>query len=337
MGAARSAAAGLLGLAVGALGAAAGLPLLALLGGLVGVLGFGELLVHGLELFSSSVGLSGYASSVLVNGLAVAPELVLGYMLGARGVAAGQQWLVELAVLSNMVSAAANLAVLGLVVLSAGRGVVLPRESLEVEAPLLRATVAALGLLAFYAVLEACYAGGSAPRSPVEAAATMLAFYAAYLYLVVARGRGRGRGGISWAAWLAAGLAGLVASAELMSRGVEEAVAGMGLGAAGLLVGLVGTAPEAAVNMLAARRGSTTEAVAGLVAATSAAVLLVFSVLSVALPLPLDKYIAYMLAVLAAGLWLVNRGAETGGVIDEAEALLVTLLAGGALLMLLEV
>ncbi len=337
MGAARSAALGLLGLVAGAAGAAAGSPLLALLGGLAGVLGFGELLVHGLELFSASVGLSGYASSVLVNGLAVAPELVLGYMLGSRGVASGEQWLVELAVLSTMVSAAANLAVLGLVALTAGRGVRLPGESLAVEAPLLRAAVAALALLAFYAVLEAAYSGGAAPRSPVEAAATMLAFYAAYLYLVAARGRRGGRGGLSWIAWLAAGLGGLVASAELMSRGVEAAVAGMGLGAAGLLVGLVGTAPEAAVNVLAARRGSAAEAIAGLVAATSAAVLLVFSVLSVALPLPLDKYIAYMLAVLAAGLWLVNRGAETGGVIDEAEALLITLLAVGALLMLLEV
>jgi len=334
--AARSAVLGLLGLAVGAAGAALGVPVLALLGGLAGVLGFGELLVHGLELFSSSVGLSGYASSVLVNGLAVAPELVLGYMLGARGAAAGEPWLVDLAVLSVMVSAAANLAVLGLVVLASGRGVGLPGESLEVEAPLLRATVAALGLLAFYAVLEASYTGGDV-RSPLEASATMLAFYVVYLYLVAARGRGRGSGGYSWLLWLLGGLAGLVASAELMSRGVEDVVSGMGLGAAGLLVGLVGTAPEAAVNVLAARRGAREEAVAGLVAATAAAVLLVFSVLSVALPLPLDKYIAYMLAVLAAGLWLVNRSAETGGVIDEAEALLVTLLAGGALLMLLEV
>jgi cation:H+ antiporter len=327
---------GAAGTALGLVGGHMGAWVLALLGGLVGVVGFGEVTVHGLGLAARALGLGGYAAGVVVNSLAVAPELFLAYSIGSRGLAEGKPELVELAVLSVMVSAGFTLAVLGLVALMGPGGLRVTREAAEVELPLLRASVASIGVVVLYALVEAAYLGRT-PLDPFEASATLLVFFAVYIYWVVSRGRVRGEGGRGWIPWLLGGLAGLVAAAEAMGAGVEAATSGMGLGAAGLLVGLVGTAPEAALNLLAARRGRREEAGFGLIAAVSATVLLVYAALGILLPLPLDRYIVYMLGVLAAGLWLTGRSLETGGELDRNEALLVTLLALGALLLLARV
>jgi len=330
-------------LLLGVLGAAAGLAgamleawPLALLGGLAGVVGFGEVTVHGLELATRALGLSGYASGVMVNSLAVVPELFLAYSIGSRGVEEGNPLLVELAVLTVMVGAGFTLAVLGLVALMGPGGLRVTREAAEIELPLIRATVASIGVVVLYALVEAAYVGRT-PLDPLEASVTLLVFFAVYMYWVASRGRTRGEGGLGWSPWLLGGLAGLVTSAEAMSSGVEAFTHGMGLGAAGLLVGLVGAAPEAALNLLAAKRGRREEAGYGLIAAVSATVLLVYAALGLLLPLPLDRYIVYVLGVLAAGLWLTARSLETGEMLDRNEALLITLLAVGALLLLARV
>ena len=329
-------AAGALGLVAALLASHSGAWLPALLAGLLGVLGFGEVTVHGIGLAASALGLRPHAAGVVVNSLAVLPELFLAYSIGSRGVAEGNPVLVELSVLSVMVGAGFNLAVMGLIALTSGRGVAVPEEAHGVELPLLRATIASMAVVVLYGLVEAAYTGG-VPGTPLEASATLLVFFAAYIYWVAASERGPRTGGASWAAWLPVGLAGLVASAEAMSSGVEPLVHGLGLGTAGLLLGLVGTVPEAALNLLSAARGRREEAAYGLLAATSATVLLVYAALAAALPLPLDRYIVYTLGVLASGLWLVQRSMETGGVVDRREALLITLLSLGALAALARV
>jgi cation:H+ antiporter len=327
---------GLAGLALAAAGGALDASLLLLVGGLAGIIGFGEATVHGLEEASRALGIGGHAAGVLVNSLAVVPELFLAYSVGSRGVAESRPELVELSILTVMVGAGFNLAVLGLLVLLGSRGARVPEEAHRLELPLLRATVAALAVLVLYAVVEAAYTG-RVPRDPAEVSLMLLLFFAAYLYRVAGLERGPSRGGWGWAPWLLSGLAGLVASAEAMSGGVEAATGGLGLGSAGLVLGLVGTAPEAALNLLAARRGEREAAVSGLVAATAAAVLLVYSVTGLLLPLLLDQYIAYVLGLLAAALWLLQRSMETGGEIDRDEALLITLLSLGGLAVLARV
>ncbi|WP_338250936.1 hypothetical protein [Pyrodictium abyssi] len=329
---------GVVGLAVGLWGAHGGSVVLAVVGGLLGILGFGEVTVHGLEEAAHAYGLRRYAAGVLVNSLAVAPELLLAYSIGSRGVAEGNPELVELAVLSVMVSAGFNLAVLGIVVLM-GRGRLrTPSEASAIELPLLRAVVAAVSVIVLYALVEAAYLG-VVPRDPLEASLTLLVFFLVYILWVVRAGRepGAGAGGLGWAPWLLGGLGGLVAAAEAMSAGVEGMVHGMGLGAAGLLIGLVGVAPEAALNLLAAARGRREEAGFGLIAATSATLLLVYAVLAILLPLPLDRYIVYTLGVLAAGLWLVQHSIASGGELDKNEAVLIILLSVSSLLLLARV
>jgi len=128
-----------------------------------------------------------------------------------------------------------------------------------------------------------------------------------------------------------------VAAAEAMSAGVEGMVRGMGLGAAGLLIGLVGVAPEAALNLLAAARGRREEAGFGLIAATSATLLLVYAVLAILLPLPLDRYIVYTLGVLAVSLWLVQHSIASGSELDKNEAVLIILLSMSSLILLARV
>ncbi len=337
-GAARHLALGLLGLLAGLAGAHMGYPAAALLGGLLGVVGFGEVTVHGLGELAEALRLRRHAAGVVVNSLAVLPELFLAYSLALRGLEAGKPELMEVAVLSVMVSAAANLVVLAVVVYMGSGGLRVPGEARGLELPLLRATVALVAVVVAYAVVEAAYTGQT-PRDPLEASLALLAFFTFYMLGVARVGREPGpRGPMArGAATLAAGLLGLVGSAEAMSQGVEGLVHGLSIGAAGLIVGVVGTSPEAALNLLAARRGRREEAGFGLVAATAATLLMVFGALGILLPLPLDRYIAYVLALLAAGLWLLQDSLETGGELDRREALLIALLAAAGLALLAKV
>ena len=327
--------AGLAGVVAGWVGVLLGSGWLALAGGLLGVAGFGEVAVYGVEAAAEALGLSGGAAVVVVNGLAVFPELLLAYSVGSRGLAAGEPVLVELSVLSVVVGAGFAVAVLGVVAVLGG-GLPASAEGVAEAVPLLRATVASMGVVVLYALVEASYVGG-VPASPVEASVVLLLFYAVYMWRVAAAGRGRGTGGWGWVPWLAAGLAGLLAASEAMASGVEAAAGGLPVGAGGLLLGLVGVAPEAALGLASAARGRVVEAGAGLLASVAATVLLVFAGLGVLLPLPLDRYVVYSLGVLAAALWLAERSLETGGALDRGEALLVALLAAGALSILARV
>ncbi|HIQ23813.1 MAG TPA: hypothetical protein EYH50_02045 [Pyrodictium delaneyi] len=191
---------GVAGLVIGLYGAHGGSVLPSVVGGLLGILGFGEVTVHWLEKAVHAYGLRRYAAGVLVNSLAVAPELLLAYSIGSRGVAEGNLELVELAVLSVMVSAGLNLAVLGIVVLMGRGGLRTPSEASAIELPLLRAVVAAVSVIVLYALVEAAYLG-VVPRDPLEASLTLLVFFLIYILWVVRAGRepGAGAGGLGWA------------------------------------------------------------------------------------------------------------------------------------------
>ncbi len=306
--------------------------------GLLAIVGWGEVAVYGVELAAEALGLRGYSAGVLVNSLAVLPELFLALSIGLEGVRSGVPELVELAVLSVMVSATFNMVVLGLVVLLArGEGVPTPVEALRVELPLLRATVAAIAVLVLYALVESSYTG-RVPLDPLEVSVILLLFYLVYMARVVRTGREEpARRSWRWLPVLGTSILALVAASELLARSIEGLVHGMGVGVAGLVVGIVSSSPEAALNILAALRGYAVSAAFGLVAATATALLLIFPVLGIVLPLPLDQYTVYTLGVLGASLWLVKRSMVNENRIDRNEALLILLFQVAALLLLARV
>lgn len=314
-------------------------PLLALALGLLAIVGWGEVAVYGVELAAEALGLRGYSAGVLVNSLAVLPELFLALSIGIKGVEAGVPKLVELSVLSVMVSAAFNMVVLGLVVLLVrGDGVPTPSEALRIELPLLRATIASIAVLVLYAIVEATYTD-KIPRDPLEVSVILLLFYLFYMGQVVRSGRQVevARKGWKWLPILMASILALIAASEVLASVIEEFVHDMGVGVAGLVVGVVSSSPEAALNILAATRGLAVTAAFGLIAATSTAILLIFPVLGIVLPLPLDQYIVYVLGVLGASLWLVKRSMVNEYKIDRNEALLILLFQASALLLLAKV
>ncbi len=311
---------------------------IALMGGallLIAVLG--ELTVHGVEGLAARLGLSGYSSSVLVNSVAVLPELFSAIALGYRGIEEGNPWLTELAILSVLVSAAFNLVVLGAIALLAG-GVGVDRDVLDRELPLLRVAVASTALLAGYAVIEASLAGGGV-QAPYSLLAAQLVFWLYYVTGVVREGVGaspRHAGVKLWPLMLLGGLLGMIWAAESMADAVKELIHELHiehLGEAALAVGIASSSPEAVLALLAARRGRAREATGGLLAATSTSLLLVYPAAHMMLSshLSLDSFLVYMLAMLAALLWVAKRSLAHENMIDSTEALYILALSAAAL------
>ncbi len=318
-------------------GSTAGTALLALIGALLLVAVFGEITVHGVEGLSARLRLTPYASSVLVNSMAVTPELFAALALGLRGIEEGNPSLAELALLSVLVSAAFNLVVLGVVALWS-RGVGLETSVLRVELPLMRVTVAATALVTGYAVIEAAFGATHVP-TPYSLLAAQLLFWLYYLVRAVKNGLGGGEAGHApryWPLMLIAGIGGMLYAAEGMASSVEAMIHELHiehLGEAALAVGVASSSPEAVLAILAAKRGLAREAAGGLLAATSTALLMVYPLayMILASSVELDAFMTYMLAVIATLLWVAKRSLAHENRIDESEALYITLLSAAAM------
>jgi cation:H+ antiporter len=327
-----------LGVAVYLAGSIAGFPLAGMAAALLLIAVFGEVTVYGIEGLGAHFRLSPYASSVLVNSVAVLPELFSALALGLRGLSAGNTWLAEIALLSVLVSALFNFVVLGAVGLLAG-GVGVEEATLRLEVPLMRVSVASLALLTGFAVIEASLgAAGTSIREPTAILVAQLVYWLYYIVSAVKSGRGQGssvapRG---WHLALAAGVTGMVLSAEALAGSVEEMIHSLHIrhiGEAALAVGVASSTPEAVLALLAARRGMAREAAGGLVAATSTSLLLVYPLvyLPLASSIPVDAFTAYTLATLTAMLWLTKRSLIHENLLDTSESLYLLVLALSAL------
>jgi cation:H+ antiporter len=326
------------GLAAYFVGAVLGAPLASMGAALLLVAVFGELTVYGIEGLGARFGLSPYASSVLVNSVAVLPELFSALALGLRGLSAGNTWLAEIALLSVLVSALFNFVVLGAVGLLA-RGVGVEESTLRLEVPLMRVSVASLGLLAGFAVIEASLGKpGASIREPFAILLAQLIYWFYYISSAVRSGLGYGKRAPprGWLVALLAGILGMVLSAEALAGSIEEMIHSLHIehiGEAALAVGVASSAPEAVLALLAAKRGMAKEAAGGLVAATSTSVLLVYPLVYIPLTksLPVDAFTAYALATLAAMLWLTKRSLVHENLLDTSESLYLLVLAASAL------
>ena len=317
---------------------ASGQPLLGMGAALLLVAVFGELAVYGVEGLSARVGLSGYASSVVVNTIAVLPELFSALALGLRALGAGNQWLAEIALLSVLVSASFNFVVLGLVGLIA-RGVGVAEETLHLELPLMRVTVASVALLSAYAVIEAGLGSihGSI-RAPVALLVAQLVFWAYYVAMAVRSGLGgeRREAPRGWLVLLVTGILGMIFSAEMLAGSIEEMIHSLHIehiGEAALAVGVASSAPEAVLALLATRKGKAQEATGGLLAASSTSLLLIYPLvyMPLAKALPMDAFTTYTLAMLAAILWVTKRSLAHENMLDTGEALYILVLASTAM------
>lgn len=317
-----------------------GEPLIGIMGAVILVAWGSEASLHGIRGFMSRFRVSGHVAGVVSSAFANVPEALIVLITGLRGVSEGKPELVEVAVLATMVAAGLNLLLLSLLVLaSPGRGLGMEREAFRLEAPLLRVTVAAAGLIAFYGLLESS-SGGAEPRAPPSMSIVLLLFYTYYAYRL---------GGLearekleeasrSWGALLLAGLGATILASEALAGGVEAlAPSGAGIPLTALLLGAAGSIPEHGLALLTVKRGMGSVGLGNLLGGASQSILIVYPLASLALPFKLDKYVTYQFAALAAGFWIILRCLSDDGYIDKSEASLIALLQAAAYTLLLAV
>ncbi len=339
---------GRVGVAVAVLGAAvtlsaraAGVPVAGLLGALLLVAWGSEAALAGLKGFMTRYRVSSHVAGVVSSAFANVPEALIVLMVGYRGIQAGAPEMVEVAVLTTMVAAGLNLLLLTLLVLMApGRGLGVEEEAFRLEAPLLRVTVAATGMVAFYGLLEAAL-GTERVTAPPLISLALLGFYIYYSYGLFRTGgggeEGHGAAGGRWWLLLSAGLGATVLASETFASTVEHLAEGASIPLLALALGAAGSIPEHGLALLTVRRGMGGVGLGNLLGGATQSILIVFPLASLLLPFTLDRYVTYQFAALSAAFWIILRCLSDDGFLDKSEAVLVALLQVAVYATLLQV
>ncbi len=298
--------------------------------GLAIVLMVGEPMVEGLKELGRRTGVSdhiiGIASSVASN----LPEAAMTLFMIAS------PHLREVAILTVLLASAFNGLLLGvLVVMVTYRGgvVEIPKKALEHDVELMRVTIAFCMIVFGTGVIMGISGSNSGQVLPWEVPLFQLVSYAGYLYFL---GRGpekrrsdehAAEGGRSWALPIALGLAGTVLAAQLISGSAEFLVHMFDLHVviAATVIGFAGSVPEHGLALLGARGGHVELGVSNLLSGIVQSVMLIFPVIALLVPVPLDGYVLYQFLAIAVTLWIVKKSIVDDGrlTIDEGVSIVV--------------
>jgi cation:H+ antiporter len=298
--------------------------------GLAIVLLVGEPMVEGLKELGRRTGVSdhivGIASSIASN----LPEAVMTLFMIAS------PHLREVAILTVLLASAFNGLLLGVMVVMVtyrGGTVEMPKDALEHDVELMRVTIAFCMIVFGTGVIMGVSGADGGQVLPWEVPLFQLVSYAGYLYFL---GRGpekrRGEehaveGGASWAAPIVLGLVGIVLAAQLISGSAEFLVHMFDLHVviAATVIGFAGSVPEHGLAILGARRGHVELGVSNLLSGIVQSVMLIFPVIALLVPVPLDGYVLYQFLAIAVTLWIVKKSIVDDGrlTIDEGLSIVV--------------
>lgn len=298
--------------------------------GLVIVLMVGEPMVEGLKELGRRTGVSdhfiGIASSIASN----LPEAVMTLFMIAS------PHLREVAILTVLLASAFNGLLLGVMVVMVtyrGGAVEMPKEALEHDVELMRVTIAFCMIVFGTGVIMGISGADGGEKLPWEVPLFQLVSYAGYLYFLgrePEKRRGEGHASEanrSWAAPIALGLVGIVLAAQLISGSAEYLVHMFDLHVviAATVIGFAGSVPEHGLAILGARRGHVELGVSNLLSGIVQSVMLIFPVIALLVPVPLDGYVLYQFLAIAVTLWIVKKSIVDDGrlTIDEGLSIVV--------------
>jgi len=298
--------------------------------GLVIVIMVGEPMVEGLKELGRNAGISDHIIGIMSSLASNLPEAVMTLFMIAS------PHLREVAILTVLLASAFNGLLLGvLVVMVTYRGgvVEMPKKALEHDVELMRVTIAFCMIVFGTGVIMGISGSNSGQVLPWEVPFFQLVSYAGYLYFL-SRGRKKQGGeehaaekGGSWAAPIALGLVGVVLAAQLISGSAEFLVHIFDLHVviAATVIGFAGSVPEHGLAILGARRGHVELGVSNLLSGIVQSVMLIFPVIALLVPVPLDGYVLYQFLAIAVTLWIVKKSIVDDGrlTIDEGVSIVV--------------
>ncbi len=280
--------------------------------GLIAVFWSSEWAVVGLRSLVAHLGQTEYTAGVISSLASNAPELVIACLMAIRGLSIGSIELVEISVLTVMIAAGFNMLLLGLliVIVSWRIGQIeFPYRAIAHESDLIRMTIVTCLLIFALGVIEGC--SGFLPR---EVGLFLIATYVSYLFFMIRSQRVSMR--IEPELDFRSTVLCLILSFGLIAIGGELIVSAteyvihelsFPLILTAMVIGCIGSVPEHGIALVGAHRGHIELGVANLISGISQCVLVVLGVVSLFAPIPLDGYVLFQLASIAASLWIVKK------------------------------
>jgi len=297
--------------------------------GLVIVIMVGEPMVEGLKELGRRTGVSDHIIGIVSSVASNLPEAAMTLFMIAS------PHLREVAILTVLLASAFNgllLGILTIMVTYRGAVVEIPKKALEHDVELMRVTIAFCMIVFGTGVIMGISGADGGEKLPWEVPLFQLVSYAGYLYFLgrgpeKRRGEDHAGGGGSWAPPIALGLVGTVLAAQLISGSAEFLVHMFDLHVviAATVIGFAGSVPEHGLALLGAHRGHVELGVSNLLSGIVQSVMLIFPVIALLVPVPLDGYVLYQFLAIAVTLWIVKKSIVDDGrlTIDEGVSIVV--------------
>jgi cation:H+ antiporter len=275
--------------------------------GLLIVVLVGDPMVEGLKEFGAYAGLSDHVTGIISSLASNLPEAVMVLFM------VFSPHLREVAILTVMLASTFNGLLLGfLIVILTYRGgsIELSEQMLRYDVEIMRVAIACCMIIFGTGVLLRTHSENFVSL-PKEIALFLLIAYIGYLFFV---SRGDNNSKVEhvskqWILPIVVGVLGILVSAELISGSSEFLVHSFNLHVviAATVIGFAGSVPEHGIAIIGARRGHVELGVSNLLSGIIQSIMLIFPILAMIVPVPLDGYVIYQFLSIAVTLWIVKK------------------------------
>jgi cation:H+ antiporter len=322
-----------------------------------------EWAVEGVESGAGHLGFTAYVAGMLTSLASNMPEAVVSGIAAFNGYTSGSQDLLDIAVLSVMVSAGFNMFLLGITIMIATRGkaddMEVPVEAIKKDSVLIRWTIVAL--LSMFALgvvfhlnfivsaLEQLSNGGTFNIEDIKnlsfpqiASFVLMSSYIVYAAVLVTGDVADSQEKVqphhkksSSIILTLVGLIGIFFAGEILTNAVEIFLEHFSTSItdltnpvriAALILGAAGALPENGIAVIAAAKGKIGLAVGNLIGGILQIVLLVAGGIGIFVPIPLDTYVLFQIVVIAGSLWFLKRAITDDHRLDFFEGAMIILL-----------
>jgi Ca2+/Na+ antiporter len=133
------------------------------------------------------------------------------------------------------------------------------------------------------------------------------------------------------------GIAGIASGGYLLSNAVEKVLhtTDLSIGIVALIVGFSGAIPEHGIAVVAATKGKTDVALGNILGGILQMVLLIFGAFAIIVPAPIDYFMLFQIAAIAALIWFVKRSIGDDNRLTSFEGIMVIVAQAFAFILLI--
>jgi cation:H+ antiporter len=303
-----------------------------------------EWAVAGIESASGHMGHTTYMAGILSSLASNTPEAVISGLAAWIGYTANKPELLDIAVLSVLVSAGFNMLLLGFTigVLSRKTGSIkVPKESIRKDLVLARWAIVALAIMFALGVVEIAFSVGR-DTFPPEASFLMCFSYIVYAIALGKRPQvDQSERAVAYhckrdaMALAVAGFIGVFVAGEVLTFSAEKlledyqpiiALIGNPVTIAAIILGAAGALPEHGIALTAASKGKTSIALGNLLGGVLQVVLLIMGAVGIFVLIPLDRYVLFQIVAIAGSLWFLLNAITDDHELDLFEGAMIVIL-----------